>query len=113
MREDLQSMDDSLTEDSYPFKAGMVLLASEMVGPYVDRIATFLGFPTSFVQVIATRLVESKIWEGDEVQCDNWFDPEKGSVAFIADLLLAQGRLTRQWSEEDGAYRYRVPQFTV
>jgi hypothetical protein len=27
----------------------MVLLASYMVGPYTDRVATFLGYPVGFV----------------------------------------------------------------
>ena len=107
MREDLQGMGDSLTEDSYAFKAGMVLFASELVGPYVDRIASFLGFSRSFVQVIGTRLVESKIWKGDAVECDKWFDSEKGYTAFLLDLLVAEGRATRQWSKEKGAYRYK------
>ena len=45
MRRDVWNMDGTLAEDSYTFQAAMVLLASELVGPYVDRIATFLGYP--------------------------------------------------------------------
>lgn len=56
-------MDETLAEDSYTFQAAMVLLASELVGPYSDRVATFVGYPPSLVQVIAVRLEEAKIWE--------------------------------------------------
>ena len=43
-------MDAALAEDSYSFQAAMVLLASEMLGPYVDRVATFVGYPRGILQ---------------------------------------------------------------
>jgi hypothetical protein len=45
MRRDVRNMNETLHEDSYSFQAAMVLFASELVGPYSDRIATFLGYP--------------------------------------------------------------------
>jgi hypothetical protein len=62
LKSDVWAMDEELAEDSYTFRAAMVLLASYMVGPYTDRVATFLGYPVGFVQVIAARLIESGIW---------------------------------------------------
>ena len=56
MRRDVCNIAGDIAEDSYTFQAAMVLLASELVGPYVDRIATFLGYPPSLVQVMAARL---------------------------------------------------------
>src|SRR6516225_1254911 len=35
MKEDVWNIDATLTEDSYTFQAAMVLLTSELVGPYV------------------------------------------------------------------------------
>jgi hypothetical protein len=55
MKEDVWNLDATLAEDSHTFQAAMVLLASELVGPYGDRMATFLGYPRSLVQVIAAR----------------------------------------------------------
>jgi len=52
------------------------------------------------VQVVAARSQEAKIWEGDEVRCEHWFDAQKGGVAFMMDLLVANGKLIRKWSEE-------------
>jgi hypothetical protein len=40
MRRDVWNMDGTIPENSYAFQAGMVLLVSELVGPYADRVAT-------------------------------------------------------------------------
>ena len=110
MRRDVRNMNETLHEDSYSFQAAMVLFASELVGPYSDRIATFLGYPSSLVQLMAARLQEAKIWQDDHVHCDSWFDPEKGAVAFMLDLMVAEGQLLRKWSEEKKQYSYHVPE---
>jgi len=110
MRRDVRNMNETLHEDSYSFQAAMVLFASELVGPYGDRIATFLGYPPSLVQLIAARLQEAKIWQDDDVDCDNWFHPDKGAVAFMLDLMVAEGQLLRKWSEEKKQYSYHVPE---
>ena len=109
MRRDVWNMDGTLAEDSYTFRAAMVLLASELVGPYVDRIVTFLEYPPGLVQVMAARLQEAKIWESDEVRCESWFDPKKGALAFLLDLMVAEGKLIRAWSEEKRQYAYHEP----
>jgi hypothetical protein len=57
--------------------------------------------------VIAARFQEAKIWEGDEVRCERWFDPQKGGEAFMLDRLVANGQLIRTWSEEKKRYAYR------
>jgi len=108
MKKDVWNMDASLAEDSYTFQAAMVLFASELVGPYVDRIVTFLGYPPDLVQVMAARLQESQIWDGDEVHCERWFDPQKGVASFIMDLMVAEGKFVRKWSEEKNQFVYHL-----
>jgi hypothetical protein len=110
LKNDVWAMDEELAEDSNTFRAAMVLLASYMVGPYTDRVATFLGYPVGFVQVIAARLIESGIWAGDEVSSEPWLDPNKGMVSFILDLTVAEGKLTGRWSEEKGERSYYLPE---
>ena len=110
MRRDVRNMNETLHEDSYSFQAAMVLFASELVGPYSDRIASFLGYPSRLVQLMAVRLQEAKIWQDDHVHCDSWFDPEKGAVAFMLDLMVAEGQLVRRWSEEKKQYSYHPPE---
>ena len=57
---------------------------------------------------MAARLYEARIWEDDEVRSEKWFDPKTGGVAFIADLMVAEGALTRRWSEEKQQFAYRA-----
>jgi len=106
VRRDVWNMYGTLAEDSYTCQAAMVLLASELVGPYADRIATFLEYPLDLVRVIGARLHEAKIWEDDEVHYESWSDPQKGAVAFLLDLMVAEGELIRKWSGEKKQYAY-------
>src|ERR1700692_1774194 len=107
MRKDVWNLDETLAENSYTFAAAMILLSSELVGPYVERIATFLGYPRAFVQVIGARLQEAKIWESDEVHSVEWFDPKKGAISFMLDLSVAEGKWMRRVSQERKRYVYR------
>jgi hypothetical protein len=113
LKRDVWAMDGELAEDSFTFWAAMVLLASYMVGPYTDRVATFLGYPVGFVQVIAVRLIEAGIWDKDEVSSEPWLDPKKGMVSFMLDLMVAEGKLTGRWSEEKGQRNYYLPEFVA
>jgi hypothetical protein len=119
MRKDVRNIDETLEEDTYAFQSAMVLLASELVGPYIERIVTFLGYPRGFVQAIGARLQEAKIWEHDQVHCGGWFDPKKGAIAFMLDLGVAEGKMMRRWSQEQNKYVYyatgisAVPHFVV
>ena len=108
MRRDIWSMDYTLHEDSYTFGAGMVLLASELIGPYSDRIATFLSYPIALVQVVAARLQEAEVWVGEEVRCEPWFDATAGAIAFMLDWSVAEGKLTRKWSQEKQQHVYHL-----
>jgi hypothetical protein len=47
-------------------------------------------------------------WEGDDVRCESWFDPDEGAGAFLLDLMVAEGKFIRSWSEEKKDYAYRV-----
>lgn len=78
------------------------------MGPWSDRIATFLGDPPGLVQVVVARLYEDRIWENEEVRSETWFDPHNGGVAFIVDLMVAKGVLIRRRSEEEQQFAYRA-----
>ena len=74
---------------------------------------SFLGYPPGLVQVIAVRLYEARIWENDEVRCEGWFDPKKGGIAFLLDVLVEQDDLIRRWSEEQGEFAYRASETEI
>ena len=107
MKSDVLGVYEGLPEENYDFKAAMVLLASEMVGPSVDRIVTFLQYPRSLVQELATQFHRVKIWKGDKVQCGRWFDPHKGGIACTMDVLVARGKFIREWWAEKKRHVYR------
>lgn len=109
MRDELRRIAGDIAEDSYSFQAAMVLLASQCVGPYINRIATLLNYPPGQVEVIAGRLRQAKTWEGDEVRCESWFHPQRGGLQFRLDLMVAEGTLIRRWSEEKKDYEYSLP----
>src|SRR5215472_13068309 len=47
----------------------------------------------------------SWLWP-ESAHCEQWFDPETGGVALIADLMVAEGSLIRRWSEEKQQFAY-------
>ena len=106
MQADVSAMDESLSENHPSFMAAMVLLSSEMIGPYSHRITRFLGYSPQFVEVIAARLYESGIWDDDLVRCEAGSDEKKGRTAMILDVLVATGELIRKWSAEKNDYIY-------
>ena len=53
---------------------------------------------TSMFQFL--RLQEAKIWEGDTVRWEEWFDSEKGGVTLLLGIMIAEGKLIRRWSDE-------------
>jgi len=108
MKEDVWKIDPTLEEDSSVFQTAMNSVGSELVGPWSDRITTLLGYPRAMVQAVAARLYEARIWEEDEVRSEKWFDPETGGVAFVADLMVAEGSLIRPWSEETQQFAFRA-----
>jgi hypothetical protein len=99
MKNNVRNIFENLAEESYTFQAAMVLLASAMVGQYTERVATFLGYPLGLVQVISARLTEAGIWDGDQVRCDRWYDPQYGGTSFMMDLMIANGQ---HYSQVDG-----------
>ena len=93
-------------EGTYSFQAALILVASEILGPYPGRIATFLGYPVAVVQVVGDRLHEAGIWTADEVRNEGWSDPLSGYTNATLDVMVAQGRLRRRWSEGDQQFQY-------
>jgi hypothetical protein len=109
MKRDVWNIDPTLAEDSSTFQIAMILFASEVVGPWSEGIATFLGYPRAIVEVVAARLYEGRIWENGEVRYEKWSDPNIGGTCLFMDLMVAEGSLIRRWSEKDQQFRYFNP----
>ena len=99
MKEDVWKMDATRAEDSHTFQAAMVLLASELIGPHVDRIVSFRGILLDWCRRSRFGSMSEDLGER-RVHSESWFDPEKGGIAFQLNVLVAHGELIRKWSEE-------------
>ena len=87
-------------EDDIAFKASVVLLSSAVVGPSIERLAKFTGYPRSLISEFSKRLRENGIWKGGKIYA-NWLDPH-GGVDFICDSMVAVGWMARSKGEDDG-----------
>jgi len=119
---DLQFLKDTLEEldpelkgdDGTAFYRGcVVLLAALRLGPDVDALADLTGYGLDFVATIGRRMLEAELWTEADICCDHWFteDGQCYATAFWADTLVAEGLVFREWSEEEGDYRYRAIEF--
>lgn len=65
------------------------------MGSWIDRSASFLGYPRSLVQVVAVRLQQAEIWYGNQVRSNSSVDPEPGQTALLLGLMVAEGTIIR------------------
>lgn len=91
---ELKTMDPGLEPGTPMHDTAMILLASLVVGPSVEKVAAFLGLPRPEVLKRATRLRANGVWRGGKVRAD-WFDDKSGGVAFWCDCAVAEGLLVR------------------
>jgi len=89
------------------FEGCAILLASELVGPYVDRVAALTGLERSAVERVSLRLRTAEIWGANTVHWQRWYEKPDGRWNFLFDYSVAVGRITRTWSDEVGDYYYK------
>ena len=77
-------------------KIGQILLASTFKGTDEKGIAEFLEMDFNYVNKIGKSLRKNKIWTKDNmVSGEDWFEEKSGGIAFVLDILVAQGLLKR------------------
>lgn len=85
--------------DDAEWSAGMVLLASAMLGANEEAISQFTGVPLAEVQTFGIRLRANGVWGYDgQVATAEWFAEEVGGVAFCLDVAVAMGFVERTGS---------------
>jgi hypothetical protein len=107
-----QTIKEIASIGSYPssphWNAAIVLAAAWLVGPNLDRIASLTRCSREYVDTVAARLFESRLWMNDRVDYEHWLDPELGTIAFMMDVMVAEGQLVRtQNRSETGKYIYK------
>jgi hypothetical protein len=70
------------------------MAATFVVGPHVDLLVKFTGYPKTDVADIARRMRASGLWSEDEVDSDCWCDGYKiVDLYFRLHCLVAEGFL--------------------
>jgi hypothetical protein len=110
LKETLLELDPSLegAEADECYEAALVLLSALACGPDTTALADFTELPREFVATIRQRMIRAELWTELDVSYDHWFvtDGVVCTTFFWLDVLVAQGRVVRQWVEKDGQYRY-------
>ena len=94
LEQQVRRLDPSLTRDDRAFETALILLASAVEGPSIERIAYLTNIPRSRVAERGRRLRKNRVWSGNRVVA-NWFDKESGGIAFWLDVLVADGFMAR------------------
>ena len=98
IRAEVKKMDPNLDARTFAFKAAVCLLSALQVGPDVDKVAEFTGFPRKTVNEFAERLIEGGVWKDGKTCCE-WFEKDNGGIAFWMDVCVAQGLMQRHQSQ--------------
>ena len=107
----LLELDPSLEgseEEGESYNTALVLVSALVCGPCTTRLAEFTKLPPEFVATIRQRMIQAELWTELAACCDHWYVAAGlvHTTAFCLDVLIAQGIAVRQWSEEEGQYRY-------
>jgi hypothetical protein len=102
------TLEDSEEDDSY--RTALVLVSALVYGPDTRVLAEFIDLPCEFVEAIRQRMIQAELWTEMGVLCDHWFGEGYTifPVSFWMDVLIAQGKLLRRWTEEQGQYTYSL-----
>lgn len=94
--EQLKAANQELAPDFDPespeFRTAVILMAAAyLLGPRVDLLVQFTGYPLTVVADIAHRMRTYGLWRDSEVRTEGWWEDDRLTGAFWADCLVAQG----------------------
>ncbi|MGA7622102.1 MAG: hypothetical protein WB630_08825 [Candidatus Acidiferrales bacterium] len=103
---EIQKMDPSLDPESPEFRTAVTVMAATfVVGPDVDLLAQFTGYPMTFVANIACRMRRYELWSDDQVCTGDWLEGDRVNMMFWVHCLVAEG-LMRIARNENGERVY-------
>lgn len=76
------------------FDLGVAMLSTCVVGPNIVRVAKFAQLPRETIRQPFNRLRENYVFIGDKLNVQ-WFSKNDGGIAFIMDLMVAQGLIEK------------------
>lgn len=76
------------------FDIAVAMLSACVVGPNIVRVAKFAQLPRETIRQPFNRLRDNYVFIGDKLNVQ-WFSKNDGGIAFILDLMTAQGLVER------------------
>jgi hypothetical protein len=104
----IQELDPDLDPKSQEFRTAVILMAAAyMVGPRIDLLVAFTGYPLPYVAEISRRMRANGLWSDVGVSTAGWFEGDRVTGVFWADCLVADG-LVHVGHTEEGEEEYGV-----
>jgi hypothetical protein len=109
IKSEVRHLDPALKEDHPAFSTAVVLIAAAFaVGPEIDELVLFTGYPEAIISEIARRMRASGLWSEQGVETEHWFRGDDSWTAGIwADALVAQIFFEVRRGD-DGVLKYRA-----
>lgn len=97
----IQELDPHVDPTSRRFRTAVILMAATfVVGPRVDLLVEFTGYPMMIVAGIAGRMRACGLWSDDGVDTDGWFEGDKiKDLYFWVHRLVADGLVQAKRTE--------------
>jgi hypothetical protein len=90
----IRELDPELDPESPEFRTAVILMAAAyLVGPDVDLLVQFTGYPMSVVSDIAHRMRANGLWSDVQARTEGWFEGDKVTGVFWLDCLVADGEV--------------------
>lgn len=109
IKAEVQRVNPFVGEDEPDSQIVTVLLAASFfVGPDIDRLVGFTGYPRNFVADTSCRMQDSGLWADGETFIEHWFDDELQwtELGLAQDCDVADGsQVARRDGEEIWAYQ--------
>jgi len=97
----IQELDPDLDPKSQEFRTAVILMAAAyMVGPRIDLLVAFTGYPLPHVAEISRRMRANGLWSDVGVSTAGWFEGDRVTGVFWADCLVADGLVHVERTEE-------------
>lgn len=95
IKNEVKKIDPTIEDDSEYFMTSVILLSSLSIGPNIDKLKKFTGYPKKEIQKISKEARRNKIWVGSKVDGNEWINGEHGGLSFILDTMVVRGLLER------------------
>jgi hypothetical protein len=106
----IQELDPDLDPQSQGIRTAVTLMAAAyMVGPRIDLLVAFTGYPLPYVAEISRRMRANGLWSDVGVSTVGWFEGDRVTGVFWADCLVADGPVDVERTEDGEELYGEIP----